>query len=61
MESVEGEHGIAIPQFGISETLPLGEDVHAEFIADEKGTFGFYCNVPCGSGHSSMDGIIVIG
>ncbi len=60
MESTEGTHGIVLPQFGVSETLVLGEDVHFEFIADKKGTFGFYCNVPCGAGHSGMNGIIVV-
>lgn len=61
VESVDVSHGIVIPEYGISERLNPGEDVHAEFIADKKGTFNFYCNVPCGAGHSGMNGIIVVG
>ena len=60
MESIEGTNGIVLPQFKVSETLVLGEDIHVEFIADKKGTFSFYCSVPCGSGHSGMNGILVV-
>lgn len=60
LESIEGTHGIVVPQFGINEVLKLGEDVHVDFIADKKGTFNFYCGVPCGRGHSGMNGIIVV-
>ncbi len=60
MESIEGTHGIVLPQFKVSETLVPGEDVHFEFIADKKGSFGFYCSVPCGAGHSGMNGLFVV-
>ena len=60
LESTEGTHGIAIPEYRIGERLEPGKDVHVEFIADEKGTFGFYCSVPCGNGHSGMNGILVV-
>ncbi len=60
MESEDVAHGIVIPEYGISERLEPGEDVHAEFIADKAGTFNFLCNVPCGAGHSGMNGIIVV-
>lgn len=60
LESTEGTHGFIIPAFGISERLEPGKDVHAEFVADKAGTFNFYCNVPCGAGHSNMNGIIVV-
>ena len=60
LESVDVPHGIVIPEYGISERLNPGEDIHVEFIADKKGTFGFYCSVPCGSGHSGMSGLIVV-
>ncbi len=60
LESTEGTHGFVLSQFKVSETLIPGKDVHFEFIADKKGTFSFYCSVPCGSGHSGMNGIFVV-
>ncbi|HLD04491.1 MAG TPA: cupredoxin domain-containing protein [Candidatus Nanoarchaeia archaeon] len=58
--SVDVEHGIAIPAYNIRETLPIGEERVIEFIADQVGTFDFYCSVPCGSGHRSMKGQLVV-
>lgn len=60
LTSSEGTHGIAFLEFGVSETLREGEDVHAEFIADKKGTFNFFCTVPCGRGHGGMRGLLVV-
>lgn len=58
--SEDVEHGISIPQFGVSETLPVGEMVTVQFVADEAGTYTFFCNVFCGSGHQSMKGTLVV-
>src|SRR3989344_5137032 len=48
INNIDGEHGFSIPELGI--------EVHDEkgtvFVADEKGTFDFYCHHYCGSGHS---------
>jgi cytochrome c oxidase subunit 2 len=54
------KHGFALNQFGISEDLQPGETVTIEFIADESGTYTFFCNVFCGSGHSGMKGTLVV-
>lgn len=54
-------HGLVISQFGVN--LFLGSDgteQTAEFVADKKGTFSFFCNVPCGSGHGSMRGLLIV-
>ena len=60
MTSSEGTHGIAFLEFGVSEILREGEDVHVEFIADKTGTFNFFCTVPCGRGHGGMKGLFVV-
>ncbi len=60
VESIEGTHGFALSEFGINERLSPGEDVHINFIANKKGTFGFYCSVPCGSGHGGMRGQLIV-
>lgn len=53
-------HGIAIPEFGVSERLPPGTTKTVEFVADTAGEYRFYCNVYCGSGHSSMTGQLIV-
>lgn len=60
LQSEEGTHGFAILEFEVSETLRVGEDVHAEFIADKSGTFNFFCTFPCGRGHGGMRGLLVV-
>lgn len=47
-------HGIAIPEFGVSQTVSPGETKTVEFTASKAGTFSFSCNVFCGSGHRDM-------
>lgn len=60
IESIDVDHGIAIPNFGVNEFLSPGNTVKIEFVADKKGSFSFSCNVFCGSGHSSMEGTLVV-
>lgn len=60
IESVDVTHGFALPEFGINERLNPGRDVHVNFVADKKGTFSFYCSVPCGSGHGRMSGQLIV-
>ena len=61
MKVTDGTHGISIPAFGVS-TGAAGPDQEktVEFIADTAGSFPFRCNVPCGSGHSSMMGTLEV-
>ena len=53
-------HGIAIPAFNVSLTLEPGKTGTAEFVADKKGSFPFFCNVFCGSGHGAMRGTLIV-
>lgn len=61
LTSRDVDHGISIPEFGVSQTIPdTGETVTAEFTPDETGTFSFTCNVYCGRGHGRMTGQIIV-
>ena len=60
VKSIDVEHGIALPAFGISQNLNPGEEVTLEFVADQKGEFTFFCNVYCGAGHREMKGTLVV-
>jgi len=44
------DHGLAIEAFGVSQRIPAGSRITAEFVATRAGEFPFYCSVPCGEG-----------
>jgi cytochrome c oxidase subunit 2 len=60
IESVDVEHGFALPSFNINEKLMPGKKMTVEFVADKKGEFPFFCNVYCGQGHSEMNGKLIV-
>ena len=60
IESIDVTHGFSLLSFGVSEQLVSGNTVKIEFVADKKGTFSFFCNVFCGSGHIGMKGTLVV-
>lgn len=53
-------HGIAIPAFNVNLQLNPGEIGTAEFVADKSGSYPFFCNVFCGSGHRDMKGTLIV-
>ena len=60
IKSVDVEHGFKLPDFGVDANLQPGQEVTVEFTADKAGTFTFSCNVFCGSGHSEMEGTLIV-
>src|SRR3989344_2051051 len=54
IKSEDVPHGFRLADFDISERLNPGETVNVEFTADKKGTFNFFCSVPCGAGQGTM-------
>jgi cytochrome c oxidase subunit 2 len=58
--SIDVDHVIVINQFGVSERLTSGQTVDIQFVADKSGTYTFFCNVFCGSGHSGMRGTLIV-
>ena len=54
INSVDTPHGIAIPDYGVSGVESV------EFVADKAGTFEFRCPTPCGAGHRTMTGTLVV-
>lgn len=59
-ESLDTPHGFAIDEYGVNLYLDGLRSKTAEFVADKTGTFTFYCNVPCGSGHENMQGKLIV-
>ena len=53
-------HGFSIAAFDVAETLTEGATTEVEFVADQAGTYTFFCSVFCGSGHAEMEGTLVV-
>ncbi|MDP2974102.1 MAG: cupredoxin domain-containing protein [Candidatus Diapherotrites archaeon] len=58
--SPDVEHSFALPEFNVNKTIPAGQTVTVEFVAEKKGRFTFYCSVYCGAGHSEMNGALIV-
>ena len=58
--STDVTHGISIAEFGVNVQLFPGRPSIIDFTADKTGTFIFYCSVPCGAGHRSMRGRLIV-
>lgn len=59
-ESEDVTHGLSIPAFNVNLTLEPGKPAIAEFVADQKGEFPFFCSTFCGSGHGGMHGTLIV-
>lgn len=60
VKSLDVTHGFGISGYNINKVVNPGDTVDVELIADQKGTFNFICTVPCGPGHSSMKGKLIV-
>ncbi len=60
IKSVDVTHGFAIFEFNVNERLLPGKTTIVEFTADKKGEYTFFCSVSCGSGHSGMNGKLIV-
>ena len=58
--STDVTHGLSIAEFGVNARLIPGRPSIIDFTADKSGTFIFYCSVPCGAGHRSMRGRLIV-
>ena len=58
--STDVTHGFSISEFGVNVQLFPGRPSIIDFTADKSGTFIFYCSVPCGAGHTSMRGRLIV-
>ena len=61
VKSTTGTHGLAVSELNIkTKSIKPSKEETIIFKAEKTGTFPFYCNVYCGSGHKNMKGSIVI-
>ncbi len=52
--------GFSIPQLGVRADVPPGATVRLAAQANEAGNVEFLCDIFCGSGHETMNGMIVV-
>ena len=60
INSLDVKHGFALPDFKIAREINPGMELTIEFVADKTGSFDFFCNVACGRGHGSMEGVLIV-
>ncbi|MBT4539271.1 hypothetical protein HOI26_04745 [Candidatus Woesearchaeota archaeon] len=58
--SIDVDHGVNIPAFGVNVPAPAGQTVPVEFVALQKGEFPLICSVYCGEGHMDHRGVLVV-
>ena len=60
VKSLDVQHSLALPDFGINQDLQPGQEETVDFIADKTGTYDFHCAVFCGAGHRQMKGQLIV-
>lgn len=59
--SADVQHGFSMSPYVASITISPNSTREVEFIADQEGTFPFFCTFFCGDGHPTMGGSLRIG
>ncbi len=52
--------GFNVPDLGGRADIVPGKVVRVRLVPDKTGTFTFFCDIFCGSGHEDMTGIITV-
>lgn len=61
LESLDVEHGFAITELNVNQTIPAHGTSQVEFSAPETpGVYEFFCSIPCGAGHGAMRGKLIV-
>jgi nitrous-oxide reductase len=58
--SIDATHGFSIPAYNINLSLEPGETATVEFVANQSGTFPFYCTEFCSALHLEMAGYMLV-
>lgn len=53
-------HGFKAPALKLRTAIKAGQTATLHFVPGQTGTFPFYCDVFCGSGHDDMTGTIIV-
>ena len=58
--SFDATHGFSVPAYNINLSLEPGETATVQFVADQSGTFPFYCTEFCSALHLEMAGYMLV-
>lgn len=58
--SEDVDHGFALKEFGVNETVEARQTKVIQFTPDHEGRFAFACSVFCGDRHEEMTGELVV-
>jgi nitrous-oxide reductase len=57
---IDATHGFSIPAYNINLSLEPGETATVQFVANQSGTFPFYCTEFCSALHLEMAGYMLV-
>jgi len=60
LKSLDVVMGFSVPGLGIRADLPPGQTIELPAVAKAAGTLPFLCDIFCGSGHETMNGLIEV-
>jgi cytochrome c oxidase subunit 2 len=52
--------GFNVPELGVRADIVPGKVVRVRLVPEKTGTFTFFCDIFCGSGHEDMTGTITV-
>jgi cytochrome c oxidase subunit 2 len=52
--------GFNVPDLGVRADIVPGKVTRVRIVPDKAGTFTFFCDIFCGSGHEDMTGTITV-
>lgn len=52
--------GFSVPDLGARTDIVPGQVARVRIVPDKLGTFAFFCDIFCGSGHEDMTGTITV-
>ncbi len=58
--SIDATHGFSIPAYNVNLSLEPGETATVKFVANQSGTFPFYCTEFCSALHLEMAGYMLV-
>ena len=60
LRSLDVVMGFNSPDLKVRTDIPPGKVTRLELKPDKVGTFAFFCDVFCGSGHEDMNGMFIV-
>ncbi len=60
ISTTDVQHGFAVEELGIDESIQKGKPALVNFKADKAGEFKVKCSIICGPGHDRMQGKIIV-